>query len=405
MRIVMLGIRGIPAAYGGLENCAEEVGVRLAARGHEVLVYCRQGAGDDAAPWYQGVRRIVLPSLKTKWTDTYSHSLLSIFHALWQRPDVILAFNPGIATLCMIPKLLGYKVVLHADGFDWRRKKWGWLARTLIHRSASLAAKLCDRLIFDCVSARDYCAQRFWCARPPLYIPNGATPLPAGTNSRSSPGAETLRRYGLERDGYFLFLSRIEPENMCELMVRAFAGLKTDKKLVIAGGGISGSRWLDALKRTADPRVIFPGPIYDPLEVRELHQGCYALLHGNQAGGTSVGLLKALGMGVCVLSLNTPDNAYVVRDAGILYNPTVEDLQTKLQFTLDFPERVVAYRRAALQRIGVEYDWDVITDAFEHLFQGLAGLSPAPPRPHLRGHSSMARVLLTAGREKPGRPK
>jgi glycosyltransferase involved in cell wall biosynthesis len=361
MRIAILGIRGVPASYGGLENCAEEVGTRLAARGHEVSVYCRKGSGDDTLAEYKGVRRIVVPSLKSKWTDTYSHSLLSILHVLGQKPDVILAFNPGIASLCVLPKLFGYKVLLHADGFDWRRKKWGWLARTFIHRSASLAAKLCDRLIFDCASARDYCAERFWCARPPLYIPNGTIPQP-------SEQPEVIRRYGLEKDGYFLFLSRIEPENMCDVIVRAFEGVRTEKKLFLAGGAISGSNYLDALKKTSDPRIVFPGPIYDPLHVKELHCGSYALVHGNQAGGTSVGLLKALGYGSCVISLKTTDNAYVVRQAGILYEPTVDDLRAKLQYAVDHPDQVNVYRRLAVERIGTEYLWDTIADTYEELF-------------------------------------
>jgi glycosyltransferase involved in cell wall biosynthesis len=264
--------------------------------------------------------------------------------------------------LCAIPKAFGYKVVLHADGFDWRRKKWGWLARTFIHRSASLAAKLCDRLIFDCASARDYCAGKFRCRRQPVYIPNGATPEP-------SEQPDLIRQYGLEKDGYFLFLSRIEPENMCDLVVKAFERLKTDKKLLLAGGAPAAGRYLASLKKTADPRILFPGPIYDPLHVKELHYGCYALVHGNQAGGTSVGLLKGLSFGTCVLSLNTPDNAYVVRDAGLLYEPTVEDLHAKMQHVLDHPHQVLDYRRKAVERIGSEYLWDNIADTYEALFQ------------------------------------
>jgi hypothetical protein len=110
-----------------------------------------------------------------------------------------------------------------------------------------------------------------------------------------------------------------------------------------------------------------PGPIYDPLHVKELHYGAYALVHGNQAGGTSVGLLKALAYGTCVVSLNTADNAYVVRQAGLLYEPTVDDLRAKLQFAVDHADQVQAYRRKAVERIGTEYLWDTIADTYEEL--------------------------------------
>ena len=393
MRIAIIGIRGVPANYGGLEDCAEEVGKRLAARGHEVAVYCRKGSyggpGHQAAAGeYQGIRRITLPSLKTKVADTYSHSLLCMFHVLSQKPDVIWAFNPGIATLCTIPKLLGHRIVLHADGFDWRRKKWGWLARTFIHQSARLAARICDGLILDAASARDYCDAKFRCRRPPIYIPNG-------TKREESERPEVIREYGLEKDGYFLFLSRIAPDNSCDTIIRAFEGLKTEKKLVLGGSAAEDGSYMKGLRRTPDPRILFPGPIYDPVHVKELHYGSYALLHGNLAGGTSIGLLKGLAFGTCVLSPDTPDNAYVVGDAGVLYKNSAGDLRAKMQFLLDNYDAVARYRREAVRRIGAEYDWDNIADRYEELFAGIAAgrraskvLPPAPPRKHWQSNAA-----------------
>ena len=362
MKIAMLGIRGVPAQYSGLENCAEEVGARLAARGHEVIVYCRKGEHDASEIMYRGIRRITLPRLQYKVTDTYSHSLLALGHAvLKEKPDVILAFNPGIATLCLIPKMLGYKIALNADGFDWRRKKWGGFAKAFIYTSAITAARILDQLVLDADSARAYCAAHFPARRPPMYIPNGAAVA-------KSTQPEIIREYGLEPGGYFLFLSRIEPENTCTEIIRAFEKLDTDKKLVLGGGAGYQSSYLEGLKESKDPRILFPGPIYDPDHVRELHCGSYAVIHGNQAGGTSVGLVKALGFGTCVLTPHTDDNAYVVGDAGILYEPTEEALKEKLQHLLDHPEVVQAYREKATTRVGDEFNWDRIADTYENLF-------------------------------------
>src|SRR5690606_38654768 len=139
---------------------------------------------------------------------------------------------------------------------------------------------------------------------------------------------------------YFLFLSRHVPDNSCECILEAFQKLDTDKKLLFGGDGDPGSEYAAALRKIDDPRIIFPGGIFDPAMVKELHHGCYALIHGNQPGGTSLGLLKALGYGCCVLTLNTPDNAYVVQDAGLTYKLSPEDLRGKLRYLLDHPERV-----------------------------------------------------------------
>jgi len=376
LRIAIIGIRGVPATYGGLEECAEQVGARLAARGHEVFVYCRKGTFDDAVREYQGMRRIVLPSLKTKITDTYTHTLLGMLHVLWQKPDVILAFNPGIASLCTIPKLFGYKVALNPDGFDWRREKWGWFARRFIHFSAWICTKVVDQMIIDAVTVKDYYNQTFSCRPPAVYIPNGS-PVEAAEDSDvpAAQAAAILRHYALERQKYILFLSRHEPENSCQYILEAFAGLDTDVKLFFGGGAAYRSPYAESLRKTADPRILFPGAIYDPTHVKVLHHNCCFLVHGNQPGGTSLGLLKALGLGTCVLSLNTPDNAYSVKHAGCLYELSVADLRAKMRFLLDNPEAVAQMRKKAIKRVQEEYLWDVVTDRYEEVLYRLAAAS------------------------------
>jgi len=366
MRIAILGIRGVPAKYGGLETCGEEVGARLAARGHEVYCYCRSGTEDDSLTEWRGIRRINLPTIRAKFTDTYVHSFLACCHALKLRPDVILAFNPAISTLCVVPKLFGLRVVLNPNGFDWRRPKWGAIARRFIYASAFLASKVCDRLIIDAKSVSEYYASDFEC--DPVHIPNGAVDDPISRNP------ELIRNLGLEKDGYFLFLSRHVPDNSCEHIIRAFEGLQTDKKLVMGGGEPGDSEYAARLRDTKDPRIIFPGAIYDPEMVKELHHGCYAVVHGNQPGGTSLGLLKALGYGACVLTLDTVDNAYVVQDAGITYRLEAEDLRARMKYLIDHPERVDELRKLAVERVRAGYSWDVLTEQYEAVLKEAAGI-------------------------------
>jgi glycosyltransferase involved in cell wall biosynthesis len=373
LRIAMIGIRGVPATYGGLEECAEQVGVRLVQRGHEVFVYCRKGTYDDAAKYYKGIRRIVLPSLKTKITDTYSHTLLGMLHLLGEKPDVILAFNPGIASLCAIPKLCGHKIALNPDGFDWKREKWGWFAKRFIHLSAWICTKVVDQMIIDAVSVKDYYNQTFACNPPAIYIPNGSPVEPPEESDATDEQTEAiLRHYGLEKQKYILFLSRHEPENSCQYIIEAFEGLDTKMKLFFGGGASYQSPYAQSLRNNSDPRIAFPGAIYDPLHVKVLHHNCYFLVHGNQPGGTSLGLLKAMGLGTCALSLNTPDNAYAVKQAGCLYELDVDDLRRKMRYLLDNPRVVGQLREKAVQRVREEYLWDVVTDRYEEVLYRLA---------------------------------
>ena len=365
MKIAMLGIRGVPARYGGLETCAEEVGARLAAMGHEVYCYCRKGSPDDGLVEFRGIRRINLPTLRGKFTETYLHSLLACLHVCWLRPDVVLAFNPAISTLCIVPKTFGLRICLNPNGYDWRRPKWGAFARRFIYASAYFASKVCDRLIIDAKSVSDYYAQDFEC--DPVHIPNGANIDP------ESKHPEILEKYGLKKDGYFLFLSRHVPDNSCELVIKAFEHLNTDKLLVMGGGNAEDSEYAASLRKTTDPRILFPGAIYEPDDVKELHHGAYAVIHGNQPGGTSLGLLKALGYGCCVLTLNTVDNAYVVEDSAITYRLSTEDLTGKLKYLLDHPERVLELRKLALARCEDAYSWEVLAKEYERVLAEVAG--------------------------------
>ena len=376
MKIAMIGIRGVPARYSGLETCGEEVGLRLVERGHDVTVYCRKGSWDDSATEYKGIKRITLPSLKTKITDTYSHSLLCMFHVLSQKPDAILAFNPALGSLCIIPKLFGIKVALNPNGFDWRRKKWGWLARKFIYRSAWLCTKVVDQMIIDAVSVKDHYNEAFDCTPEAIYVPNGANlETPDESEISEEEQRAILEQYGLEKDKYVLFLSRHEPENSCEYIIEAYEGLETDMPLFFVGGVTYKSAYAESLKNTKDKRIMFPGPIYDPIHVKVLHHNCYFLVHGNQPGGTSLGLLKALGFGTCVMTVDTPDNAYAVKEAGVKYQLSAESIRESMRHLIEHPEEVKAYRQKAVERIKEEYLWDVVTDKYEAALKRIAGVN------------------------------
>ena len=370
----MIGIRGVPANYGGLETCAEEVGARLVERGHEVIVYCRKGTYDDRVSEYKGIRRIVLPSIKTKITDTYVHSFLSMLHVLTQRPDVILAFNPALGSLCLIPRAFGFGVALNPNGFDWKRKKWGLFARFFIRRSAWLCTRVVNQMVIDAVSVRDCYNSDFGCTPPAIYIPNGAN---LELRERSEVSEEDtqaiLSHYGVEKDKYVLFLSRHVPENSCEHILRAFGKVTTDAKLFFGGSGAYGDRYAEDLKQYASDRILFPGAVYDPAHVKVLHHNCQFLINGNQPGGTSLGLLKSLGYGTCTMAVNTPDNAYALKNAGVVFELDDDDLAARMQELLDDPDLIERYRGSAVERIKEEYLWEVVVDKYEQVLKRLAG--------------------------------
>jgi glycosyltransferase involved in cell wall biosynthesis len=360
MRIAFVGVRGVPDLYSGFETAVTEISARLVERGHEVIVYCRKGYGDESEPTYKGVKKIYLPRIQTKQLDTLSHSFLSLLHSAFHRVDVIMVFNAGNGPFLLIPTLLGAKYAVNVDGLEWERKKWGLLARIYYRFATWCCVRLAPEIIADALRIQDYYREHF--KRETFFAAYGAY-------VESSNHPEILEEYGLKKDDYFFVASRLEPENNAALTVRAFEQVMTDKKLVIAGGANYRSAFIQELQKTKDPRIIFTGGIYKPGHIKELHCNCFAYIHGNEVGGTNPALLKALGYGNCVLYLDTGYrfNAEVVGAAGIPYPKDAEALRDKIQDLVDHPEEVLEYRKRAPERIKAAYTWDIVTDRYEEL--------------------------------------
>jgi glycosyltransferase involved in cell wall biosynthesis len=359
-RIGVLGTRGVPAGYSGFETCAEELGARLAARGHTVTVYCRVPHIAYAGREYRGMRLIKLPTIRSKHLDTIAHTLLSSIHALRARYDIALYFNVGNSALTWIPRLAGQRVVLNVDGLDWRRKKWGRLARWYIRACERWATRGPHRVVTDSRRVRQYYLDRH--GAPTTYIAYGADPM------RVPPGPE-LARFGLEPRRYALFVGRLVPENCAHHLVEAWAGLSTDFKCVIVGDAPYVPRYIGSLRATRDPRVVFTGYVFGE-GYRELLSSAYCFVETSEVGGTHPALLEAMAASTAVIVNDTPENLETIGDAGSSYDGRIggASLRAALERLLGDPALASEHGRRALARVRAHYSWEAVTDAYEALF-------------------------------------
>lgn len=362
MKISIIGTRGIPARYGGFETAAEEIAVGLVKKGHQVSVYCRKNNADPKIENYKNVNLRYLPHLDSKNIGTLSHSLLAIINASFRRYEMILAFNVGIAPLCLIPKLFGIPVVLNVDGLEWKRRKWGFIARSYFRFCEKIVQFTADKVVTDSKAIQSYYQESY--NIPSIYIPYGA-------RNEKSNNLKILKKYCIRRDEYFFNASRLEPENNADLIIEAFKKVQTNKKLLIAGGANYKSSYIKEIMRTKDPRIVFLGPVYKENHIKELHCNCYAYIHGNEVGGTNPALLKALGYGNCVLALDVSYNREVVGDAAILFRKSTADLGRKLNYVLKNPNSRKFYQRYAKERIQKYYSWKKVVEKYEELFRTL----------------------------------
>lgn len=387
MKIAIMGIRGIPANYGGFETFAEQLATRLVQRGHDVTVYGRRHYVTLGQPSYRGVRLVVLPTIKHKYLDTVVHTFLSVLHGWREDYDVILFCNAANALAAGLARLLGKKTVINVDGIERKRRKWNWLGRTYYLVSEWLSTILPHALVTDARVIQEYYRRRY--GKESWMIAYGA-------EIERHADAQGLRAFDLEREKYILYVSRLEPENNAHLVIEAFEGVRTEMKLVIVGDAPYARDYIRRLKQTRDPRVRFTGFVFGD-GYRILQQNAYCYVHATEVGGTHPALVEAMGFGNCVLVLDTPENREVAGEAGLYYRDAAE-LRCQLQQLIDSPNLVESFRQRARARAQTNYSWDQVTDQYEKLFKEIVERYQQPPR-QSRKRRSFSSAFDSTGRD------
>src|ERR1700685_2023550 len=366
MRIAMIGIKAIPAAFGGFETAVDEISRGLVGLGHQVVVYNRSGMSTCSEKHYEGVELVTLPTLKSKNLSTIVHAFLSTLHVMCRRIDVVHYFTTGATLFAPLPRLMGKKVVCSVDGTDWQRGKWGGFARWYLRFSERLAVLFCHGLISDSQDVMNYYRQK--------YAANSFC-ITYGMRDYRSQSRDALDSFGLQEREYILFVGRLVPENNVNHLIQAFEKTKTEKKLVIVGDDPWEREYVRSLKLTRDPRVIFTGGVYGD-GYAQLQEHAYVFVLPDEVGGTHPALVEAMGYGNCVLVSDTPSNLEVIGGSGFSYsgNEGAESLRRELQVLLDSPALVEKYRGLAGKHARERYRWEAVVDQHALMYEQIFGV-------------------------------
>jgi glycosyltransferase involved in cell wall biosynthesis len=360
MKLAILGTRGIPANYGGFETFAEELSIRLVARGHTVTVYCRSNNIQFTGRNYKGVDLVVLPTIGTKYFDTVFHTLLSVFHAIPKRFDCILVCNAANAIFTAIPRITFTPVALNVDGLERKRKKWGFVGRSYYRLSEYLSTLIPSVIVTDASVIREYYMQTYRAK---------STMIAYGTRCDRELTTQVLEQLNVKPRQYVLYVSRLEPENNAHLVIEAYASVSTNMPLLIVGDAPYAHEYIARLKSTQDSRVRFTGGIYGT-GYRELQSHTAVYIQATEVGGTHPALIEAMGAGNCVIAYDTPENREVLGDCGLLFKDVAE-LTRYIQGAIDDPVRASAFGDKAQARAKAVYSWDAITSQYEKLFEDM----------------------------------
>jgi len=355
----MIGQKGIPATYGGIEKHVDEIARRLAARGHDVTVYCRLHYTPAGAE-VPGVRLVRRPSIRTKHLDAASHVAWCTLEAMASRFSIVHFHALGPSLFSALPRFAGERTAVTVHGLDWQREKWGKLASWVLRRCEGPAASFPNRTIVVSRTLRDYFQKEH--GREVSFIPNG-THLPAPRAPRM------IHTLGLTPGRYVLFVGRLVPEKGAHFLCEAFSGIETDMKLALVGGLSFSEDYVQQLKRYESDRVRLLDYVYGEA-LEELWSNAYVVVLPSTMEGLSIALLEALSYGRCVLISDIPENLEVASEVAVPFRSRdVADLRQKLDDLIRNPGRVHEFESRARAHIQLHYSWDTVAEQTEAVYE------------------------------------
>lgn len=371
LNIAMLGHKRIPSREGGVEIVVEELATRMVQLGHQVTCFNRGGdhvSGsqfntEEQLDTYQGVTLKTVPTLDKKGLAAMTSSATGACKAAFSKFDVVHFHAEGPCAMLWLPKLFGKRCIATIHGLDHQRAKWGRFASTYIKLGERCAVKWADEIIVLSKSVKDYFLNTY--GRETVYIPNGV-------NRPQNIKADMIREaLGLERSGYILYLGRIVPEKGLRYLIQAYKNIRTDKKLIIAGGASDTNAFLDELREMAadDERIEFVGFVQGRM-LEELYSNAYVYTLPSDLEGMPLSLLEAMSYDNCCLVSDIPECADVVGEYGVTFRKgDVDDLREKLQMLCDDPVLARRYRLAAADYICRKYNWDDVVEKTLELYR------------------------------------
>lgn len=367
MKIAMLGHKRIPSREGGVEVVVEELTTRMASQGHQVVVYNRKGKHVSDVSYslakmkeYKGVSIKQVATIDKKGLNALIYSIFASIRATFGRYDVIHYHAEGPCAMIWLPKLFGIHTVATIHGLDWQRSKWGGFATKYLKFGEKMAAKKADQVIVLSKNMQRYFKEKY--GRDTVYIPNGLT-MPVRCEAKL-----ITDKFNLQYGEYILFLARIVPEKGVHYLIDAYEQIKTDKKLVIAGGASHTSEYFEEIKaRVKDnPNIIMTGFVQDEL-LEELYSNCCLYVLPSDVEGMPISLLEAMGYGRRCLVSDIPENKELVGEhATIFAHGNVEDLAKHLQ-ELAEQEKVECLEN--ISYVQEHFNWDTIVQKTLELYQ------------------------------------
>lgn len=365
MKIYMIGQKGIPATYGGIERHVEEIAKRLAKK-HEVFVFCRSYYTKLSSNSYKNIKLIKLPTIRTKYLDTVIHAFLCYLYVLPRKADIINVHAYGPSLFLPFLKLKRKtKIIATVHGLDWKRAKWGRISCAVLKMGERFITKYSDIIIVISESLKNYYQKTY--QKKTFVVPNGVVIYPIRP-------LKNMIKSNLEAQKYILSIARLVPEKGIHYLIEAFKGIRTNMKLVIVGGSSHSNSYVDNLKKIAQDskNIIFTGYLYND-SLQELYSNGYLYVQPSDLeGGVPITLLDALSFNNAVLVSDIPEQAEIVNNKlGFSFKAgNINSLKSQLEKIIASPELINNIKKHKPENyVRKHFSWDKSVKKIEILYQ------------------------------------
>ncbi len=363
MKIFMIGQKGIPAIYGGIERHVEELSVELAKQSHDVVVYAREWYTPKNIATYHGVRIVHTPTLRTKHFDAIFHTFTSTIHALFQKADVIHYHGVGPALLSWIPRIFSpkTKVVVTMHCLDRYHQKWGFLARFMLRMGEWMGCVFAHQAISVSKTIQNYCLNEY--QKSTAYIPNGVVPA-------EPQNCSLIDQWDIAPGKYLLMVSRLVKHKGAHYLLEAWQfarqqnpELLKDYKLVIVGDAAFTDDYVAQLRHIArgDNSIIFTG-WQKGRALDELYANSTMLVHPSENEGLPITVLQAMSHARPVLVSDISEHKEVISDERFWFsNTNIISLAQKITELMQNPELLKEKGIKNKALVEKNYNWKDIT--------------------------------------------
>lgn len=346
-RVAIIGTVGIPAKYGGFETLAHNMAERL-QDAYNLTVYCSSKAYTDRPEKYGNVRLKYVPLKANGWQSIF-YDMYSMLSAL-RANDVLLVLGVSGALIIPVIKVFSSaRIIIHIDGLEWKRDKWGKYVKQFLKYSEKIAVRSGNVVIADNEVLQDYVRLEY--GKDSVLIEYGADHI----IDIKSPVQER----------YAFSVCRIEPENNVHLILEAFSKMPDHELKFVGNWKLSEYSKLLWEKYSSFKNITLLDPVYDPHQLANLRNNANLYLHGHSAGGTNPSLVEAMYSNLPIVAFDVPYNRCTTENQAVYFSAVDELMEKVTSFSQIEKERMAGALRAIASR---RYRWDVIAEKYSRLF-------------------------------------